>query len=116
MRIGFTAVAFVALLTVPAAAGDVELYQVGQSNWFASNQYDARNNVKLFQEGTNTNGNNYASLLQQGDRNTITSGQLSKTDNTLVVDQAGVDNYVKAVQDAAGFNRFSLKQTTLSRR
>lgn len=116
MNIRLLACVAVVLGAAPALAGDLELLQVGQSNWAGVNQYNRANTVDIVQQGTNTNGNNYASFGQQGQSNRVRAEQYSLTDNALIVEQTGARNYVGAYQEAVGFNRFSLTQSRLSRR
>lgn len=105
-----------AAMTGSAAAGDVEIYQTGQSNWAAINQYNRVNNATIYQNNINTNGNNYAAAIQQGRVNKVLSEQIARTDNSLTVEQTGRITYISAFQQADGTNRFSATQTRLRRR
>lgn len=116
MRIRTIALIASTLFAVPAVAGDVEIYQVGRSNWAVANQYNSSNYVMLHQFGTSANGNNYAAFAQSGRRNEFNAAQSSYTDNVLTVTQAGKDNYGSAYQSAEGLNTFSLTQSRLRRR
>lgn len=116
MRLKAVLALTVVAMAGPAAAGDIEIYQTGQSNWTAVNQYNRVNNAIIYQNNINTNGNNYAAAIQQGRVNKVVSEQYAKTDNALVVEQAGRITYVSAFQQADGTNRFSATQTRLRRR
>lgn len=116
MRIRTIALIASTLFAAPAFAGDVEIYQVGRSNWAAANQSNASNYVQMHQFNTSVNGNNYASFAQTGRRNEFNTAQSSYTDNVLGVTQTGRDNYGTVFQSAEGVNTFSLTQTRLRRR
>lgn len=111
MRVLSAALVASALFAAPAFAGDVEIYQVGRSNWAAANQYNSTNTMMIHQKGLDQYGNNYASFAQAGRSNYVNAAQSSYTDNELGITQAGRFNAVTAFQSAAGFNGFSVTQT-----
>lgn len=116
MRLHVAAAALAAIVAAPALAGDAYVVQQGAANWTASNQYSDRNRMRLFQDSTSADGNNYAAVVQHGTRNRSRVEQSAITDNTLNVDQDGDRSYVRAFQFAGRVNSLQLKQTNLSRR
>jgi|APTNR8051073442_1049403.scaffolds.fasta_scaffold02336_9 hypothetical protein len=111
MRIVSAAILASTLLAAPAFAGDIEVFQIGRSNWIAANQYNSSNTAWVHQRGINEYGNNYASFAQSGRYNYVNSAQSSYTDNIFAATQYGRTNGVTAFQSAAGVNTFSVTQT-----